>query len=45
MTDSSFITNLKDKTDSFLLKLIEQRKTGNKIITLSLGTSLIAYSL
>jgi hypothetical protein len=30
MTDPSFIANLKDKTDSFLQKLIEHRETGKK---------------
>ena len=28
MTDPAFITNLKDKTEHFLQKLIEHRETG-----------------
>jgi hypothetical protein len=32
MTDPAFITNLKDKTENFLQKLIEHRETGKKLM-------------
>ena len=43
MTDPSFVKNLKEKTDSFLQKLVEHRETGSKINTiLGLRFDLIA---
>ena len=43
MTDPSFITNLKEKTDSFLKKLIEHRETGKKHLEHSMELNIITY--